>query len=50
MTDRNDKWREELRATHTPKERTAIPRVKVSELDPEWRLSCSLEVSEGISL
>ncbi len=35
--DRNAPWREALRKSMKPKERTAIPRVKMPELDPEYR-------------
>ena len=35
--DRNAPWREELRKSMKAKERTAIPRVKMNELDPEYR-------------
>lgn len=35
--DRNAPWREALRKSMKPKERTAIPRVKMPELDPEDR-------------
>lgn len=35
--DRNVPWREALRKSMKPKERTAIPRVKMPELDPEYR-------------
>ncbi len=49
-TDRNDIWREELRKRFTPKERTAIPRAKMSELEADWRVNCLLEVNEGLSL
>ena len=34
---RNAPWRMELRKAMKPKERTAIPRVKMPELDPEYR-------------
>ena len=37
LTDRNAPWREGLRKRMKPKERTAIPRVKMNELDPEYR-------------
>ena len=37
LTDRKAPWREELRKQMKPKERTAIPRVKMNELDPEYR-------------
>lgn len=49
-TDRNELWREELRATMTSKDRTAIPRAVMPELDPKWRISCNREVNEGLSL
>ena len=35
--DRSAQWREELRKSMKPKERTLIPRVKMNELDPEYR-------------
>lgn len=50
ITDRNERWREELRGTMSAKERTAIPRAIMPELDPEWRISCNREVNEGLSL
>lgn len=50
MTNRNDKWREELRARLTTRERTAIPRTKMPELDPDWRIHSELEVNTGLSL
>ncbi len=37
LTDRNSPWREALRKQMKAKERTAIPRVKMNELDPEYR-------------
>ncbi len=33
----------------TPKERTQIPRVKMPELDPAYRVTCNDEVNQGIS-
>lgn len=50
MTDRNENWRVDLRASQSVKYRTSIPRVKMSELDPKWRVSCELEVNTGLSL
>ncbi len=50
MTDRNEQWRVDLRAQQTVKYRTAIPRVRMSELDPKWRVSCEAEVNTGLSL
>ncbi len=49
-TDRDKQWRVYLRARMTPKQRTAIPRVKMPELDPHYRITTHLEVNEGLSL
>lgn len=49
FSDRNDKWRADLRATHTPKERTSIPRAIMPELDAKYRVSCVNEVNQGFS-
>lgn len=46
---RSAQWREQLRQAMTPKERTAIPRVKMAELDPAYRVTCNEEVNQGIS-
>ena len=40
LTDRNAEWRKELRASMKAKERTAIERVKMPELDPVYRARC----------
>lgn len=48
-SSRNDAWREELRNAMTAKERTSIPRVKMSELDPAYRITCNEEVNQGLS-
>ena len=37
LNGRDAAWRVELRKSMKPKERTAIPRVKMNELDPEYR-------------
>lgn len=50
ITDRNEPWREELRNAMPAKERTAIPRVKMPELNAEFRVKTHLEVNEGLSL
>lgn len=50
LTDRNKEWRVKLRARLTPKERRAIPRVKMPELDVNYRKTNGLEVNEGISV
>ena len=48
--DRNSAWREELRKSMKAKERTAIPRVKMNELDPEYRShSRKEEVNLGLN-
>ena len=47
---RNAPWREELRKSMKPKERTAIPRVVMPELDPEYRShSRKEEVNKGLT-
>lgn len=51
LTDRNSEWRKELRAAMKPKERTAIERVKMPELDPAYRAtSRTEEVNTGLTL
>lgn len=49
ISPRDAKWREELRQSHTAKERTAIPRAKMPELDPDYRITCNEEVNQGLS-
>ncbi len=47
---RDAEWRKELRATMKPKERMAIPRVKMNELDPGYRAhSRKEEVNQGLT-
>lgn len=48
-TQRDAAWREALRGAMSAKERTAIPRVKMPELDPAYRVICNEEVNQGIS-
>lgn len=43
LTDRNAEWRKELRASTKAKERTAIERVKMPELDPLYRATTRTE-------
>ena len=43
LTDRNAAWRKELRASMKAKERTAIERVKMPELDPVYRATTRTE-------
>ncbi|MCM1369513.1 MAG: NADPH-dependent glutamate synthase [Candidatus Amulumruptor caecigallinarius] len=49
-TDRESEWRKKLRAAHTPKERTLIPRVKMPELPADYRVTTHMEVNEGLSM
>ena len=43
LTDRNAEWRKELRRSMKAKERTAIPRAKMPELDPVYRATTRTE-------
>lgn len=43
LTDRNSEWRKALRASMKAKERTAIERVKMQELDPVYRATTRTE-------
>ena len=50
LTDRNAEWRKELRASTKAKERTAIERVKMPELDPLYRATTrTKEVNIGLT-
>ncbi len=50
LTDRNAPWRQEIRKAMKPKERTAIPRVIMPELDPVYRATTRTEeVNIGLS-
>ena len=50
LTDRNAEWRKALRASMKPKERTAIERVVMPELEPEYRITTRYEeVSKGLT-
>lgn len=50
LTDRNAPWRQELRKAMKPKERTAIGRVAMPELDPAYRATTRLEeVNRGLT-
>ncbi|MCR5779541.1 MAG: bifunctional dihydroorotate dehydrogenase B NAD binding subunit/NADPH-dependent glutamate synthase [Bacteroidaceae bacterium] len=50
LTDRNAPWRAELRASMKAKERTAIERVKMPELDPVYRATTRTEeVNKGLT-
>src|SRR5574344_2273196 len=47
---RNEAWRETLRKSMNPKERTAIERVHMNELSGEYRCHNSEEVNQGLTL
>ena len=51
LTDRNAPWREALRKSIKAKERTAIERCKMPELDPVYRATTRTEeVNQGLSV
>ncbi|MDD8012300.1 MAG: FAD-dependent oxidoreductase, partial [Acidobacteriota bacterium] len=47
--DRSQEWRNELRSTLSAKERSALPRVKMPELEPRERSRGFGEVNSGLS-
>lgn len=47
---RDAQWREELRKKLSAKERTSISRVKMPELDPNYRVTCNEEVNQGLTV
>lgn len=50
LVDRDAEWRKELRKSMKPKERTAIQRVVMPELSPEYRATTRLEeVNTGLT-
>ena len=50
LTDRNAEWRQAIRKAMKPKERTAIPRVNMPELDPVYRATTRTEeVNTGLT-
>ena len=50
LTDRNAEWRKALRASMKPKGRTAIERVVMPELEPEYRITTRYEeVNKGLT-
>ena len=46
---RAEQWRENLRKSKKAKERTDIPRVKMTELDPAYRVTNREEVNRGLT-
>lgn len=49
ISPRDAQWRDALRKSHPAKERMAIPRVKMTELAPEYRVTCNEEVNQGLT-
>lgn len=50
LIDRNAQWRKDLRSSMKPKDRMAIERVKMPELDPAYRATTRLEeVNKGLT-
>lgn len=49
LTNRDAAWRADLRTAMSPKERAAIERVEMPQLDPETRRHSNDEVNQGIS-
>ncbi len=49
IQSRDEQWRVDLRASRSPKERTAIERVAMPQLDPQYRVTCNEEVNRGIT-
>ena len=43
-------WREALRKAKTAKERTSTPRVKMTELAADYRVTCNEEVNQGLTI
>ena len=49
LTSRDAQWRVDLRGALSAKDRTALPRTKMPELDPAYRITCNEEVQQGLS-
>lgn len=49
IAPRDAQWREELRKAMGAKERSALPRVKMPELDAAYRVTCNEEVNCGLT-
>lgn len=49
IAPRSAQWREDLRKAFSARQRSDIPRVKMPELDPGYRITCNEEVNCGIS-
>ncbi|MBP5317825.1 MAG: hypothetical protein J6Y77_00245, partial [Paludibacteraceae bacterium] len=49
LIDRNAPWRDELRKSMPAKDRMAIERVQMNELDGEYRSHNTEEVNQGLT-
>ena len=49
IQSRQEQWREDLRKGKSAKDRIKIPRVKMPELSPAYRITCREEVNQGIT-
>lgn len=49
LTGREAEWRHELRDAMPARERTAIERARMTELDPAYRITCNEEVACGLT-
>lgn len=49
ISPRGTSWREELRKSLTAKDRMAIPRARMTELAPDYRITCNEEVNQGLT-
>lgn len=49
LTSRDAAWRQQLRQSHSPRQRSQLERVKMNELTPEYRVGCNDEVNQGLS-
>lgn len=49
ISPRDAAWRADLRSAISAKERRSIPRAKMPELDPAYRVTCNDEVNQGLS-
>ena len=47
--ERAQQWRDDLRKSKKNKERADIPRAKMNELDPKYRITCNEEVNQGLT-
>ncbi len=49
VNGRDALWRRQLRDALAAGKRTAIPRVRMPQLDPDYRITCNDEVNKGLS-